>query len=207
VDLALAVALILAARRWRLGAATPFALYAMGYTGGSGGSGSRRLRSDYAHQFFGLPLNDWASIIVSSARCLVLSAIAGVSTSRPTTRARAQDSGRGSRRRAVDRGVAAGRQGGRAADDKEDEAADDKEDAKADAHRTDLTGVRRRPRRSTTSTATSPAGGYNYRDVWTPRLELALIAGVAGAGSRSPSGRWTLPGWPAWSGRVLDGGR
>jgi prolipoprotein diacylglyceryl transferase len=61
-DLGLAFFLIWAARKWRLGRGNTFALYAMGYTVGR--SWIEAMRSDYAHRFLGLRLNDWTSIIV-----------------------------------------------------------------------------------------------------------------------------------------------
>jgi prolipoprotein diacylglyceryl transferase len=61
-DLALALVLLWAAHRWRLGRGNTFALYAMGYTAGR--SWIEAMRSDYAHRFLGLRVNDWASIIV-----------------------------------------------------------------------------------------------------------------------------------------------
>jgi prolipoprotein diacylglyceryl transferase len=61
-DLALAFGLVWASRRWRLGRGNTFALYAMGYTFMRFWIES--LRSDYAHRFFGLRVNEWASIIV-----------------------------------------------------------------------------------------------------------------------------------------------
>jgi prolipoprotein diacylglyceryl transferase len=61
-DLALAFALVWAARRWTLGRGNTFALYAMGYTAGR--FWIEGLRSDFAHQFLGLRLNQWTSIVV-----------------------------------------------------------------------------------------------------------------------------------------------
>ena len=61
-DLALAVLLILVSRRWRLGRGNVFALYVMGYTAGR--FWIEALRSDFAHRFLGLRLNDWTSIVV-----------------------------------------------------------------------------------------------------------------------------------------------
>ena len=61
-DLALAFFLIWAARKWRLGRGNTFALYAMGYTVGR--FWIEAMRSDYAHRFLGLRLNDWTSVIV-----------------------------------------------------------------------------------------------------------------------------------------------
>ncbi|MEP6599936.1 MAG: prolipoprotein diacylglyceryl transferase family protein, partial [Actinomycetota bacterium] len=61
-DLSLAVFLIWAARRWQLGRGNEFALYAMGYTLGRGWI--EALRSDYAHHFLGLRLNDWTALLV-----------------------------------------------------------------------------------------------------------------------------------------------
>ena len=61
-DLALAFFLVWAARKWRLGRGNTFALYAMGYTVGR--SWIEAMRSDFAHRFLGLRLNDWTSIIV-----------------------------------------------------------------------------------------------------------------------------------------------
>jgi prolipoprotein diacylglyceryl transferase len=61
-DLALALALVWAGRKWRLGRGNTFALYAMGYTAGR--AWIETLRSDFAHRILGLRVNDWASIIV-----------------------------------------------------------------------------------------------------------------------------------------------
>jgi prolipoprotein diacylglyceryltransferase len=61
-DLGLAFFLVWAGRKWRLGRGNTFALYAMGYTVGR--SWIEAMRSDYAHHFLGLRLNDWTSIIV-----------------------------------------------------------------------------------------------------------------------------------------------
>jgi len=61
-DLALAGALVWAARRWRLGRGNAFALYVMGYTAGR--SWIEAMRIDHANHILGLRLNDWTSIIV-----------------------------------------------------------------------------------------------------------------------------------------------
>ena len=61
-DIALAFVLIWAARRWRLGRGNLFALYAMGYTAGR--FWIEGLRSDFAHHFLGLRLNQWTSVVV-----------------------------------------------------------------------------------------------------------------------------------------------
>ena len=61
-DFALAFALVWAARRWTLGRGNTFALYAMGYTAGR--FWIEALRSDFAHRFLGLRVNEWASLIV-----------------------------------------------------------------------------------------------------------------------------------------------
>jgi prolipoprotein diacylglyceryl transferase len=61
-DIALAFLLIWAARRWRLGRGNLFALYAMGYTAGR--FYIEGLRSDFAHHFLGLRLNEWTSVVV-----------------------------------------------------------------------------------------------------------------------------------------------
>jgi len=87
-DLALAVALIWAARRWKLGRGNTFALYAMGYTAGR--SWIEAMRSDYAHRFFGLRLNDWASIIVFVGALAWFLRHRGVYDESPYTRARAK---------------------------------------------------------------------------------------------------------------------
>jgi hypothetical protein len=52
-------------RRWRLGRGNVFALYAMGYTAGR--FWIEALRSDPAHHFLGLRLNDWTSLVVFAA--------------------------------------------------------------------------------------------------------------------------------------------
>jgi len=53
---------IWADRRFRLGHGRAFALYVLAYTIGRGWI--EHLRSDFAHQFLGLRLNDWTAIIV-----------------------------------------------------------------------------------------------------------------------------------------------
>jgi prolipoprotein diacylglyceryl transferase len=49
-------------RRFQIGHGRLFALYVMAYTAGRGWI--EALRTDYAHTFFGLRLNDWTSILV-----------------------------------------------------------------------------------------------------------------------------------------------
>jgi prolipoprotein diacylglyceryl transferase len=61
-DIALGFLLIYASRRWRLGRGNGMALYAMGYT--LGRSWIEALRSDFAHRFLGLRLNDWTALVV-----------------------------------------------------------------------------------------------------------------------------------------------
>jgi prolipoprotein diacylglyceryl transferase len=61
-DIALGVALILIDRKLRLGRGNVFALYVMGYTAGRGWI--EALRTDPAHHFLGLRLNDWTAIVV-----------------------------------------------------------------------------------------------------------------------------------------------
>ena len=61
-DIALGFALIWAARRWTLGRGNEFALYAMGYAAGR--AWIEALRSDFAHEFLGVRLNDWTAIVV-----------------------------------------------------------------------------------------------------------------------------------------------
>jgi prolipoprotein diacylglyceryl transferase len=61
-DLAVAVLVIWAGRRWGLGRGRVFALYVMAYTAGR--AWIEALRIDYAHTFLGLRLNDWTSIVV-----------------------------------------------------------------------------------------------------------------------------------------------
>ena len=61
-DFALAIALVFVARRWTLGRGNTFALYAMGYTAGR--AWIEALRSDYAHRFLGLRLNEWTAAVV-----------------------------------------------------------------------------------------------------------------------------------------------
>jgi prolipoprotein diacylglyceryl transferase len=53
---------IWADRRFRLGHGRAFALYVLAYTVGRGWI--EHLRSDFAHQFLGLRLNDWTAIVV-----------------------------------------------------------------------------------------------------------------------------------------------
>jgi prolipoprotein diacylglyceryl transferase len=60
-DALICVVLLWADRRYSLSHGRLFALYVMGYTIGRGWI--EHLRSDYAHHFFGLRLNDWAAII------------------------------------------------------------------------------------------------------------------------------------------------
>jgi prolipoprotein diacylglyceryl transferase len=61
-DIALGFALLYASHRWRLGKGNTFALYAMGYTVGR--AWIEALRSDFAHRFLGLRLNDWTALVV-----------------------------------------------------------------------------------------------------------------------------------------------
>ena len=58
----IAIAIIWADRRFRLGHGRVFALYVLLYTIGRGWI--EHLRSDYAHHFLGLRLNDWTAIVV-----------------------------------------------------------------------------------------------------------------------------------------------
>jgi prolipoprotein diacylglyceryl transferase len=60
-DALVCVLLLWADRRFTIGHGRLFALYVMGYTAGRGWI--EHLRSDYAHHFFGLRLNDWTAII------------------------------------------------------------------------------------------------------------------------------------------------
>ena len=70
-DLAVAVALVLLDRRFRLGHGKVFALYAMLYTVGRGWV--EHMRIDPAHHFLGLRLNDYTSavVFVVSLGCLI----------------------------------------------------------------------------------------------------------------------------------------
>ena len=61
-NVGLAALLIYLDRRLRLGRGNVFALYVMGYTVGRGWI--EALRTDPAHHFFGLRLNDWTALIV-----------------------------------------------------------------------------------------------------------------------------------------------
>ncbi|MDT4892865.1 MAG: hypothetical protein QOE97_1900 [Pseudonocardiales bacterium] len=61
-DVALAIALLLVDRRYRLGRGNVFALYAMGYTAGR--AWIEALRHDHANHILGLRLNDWTALIV-----------------------------------------------------------------------------------------------------------------------------------------------
>ena len=61
-DIALGFALIYVSRRWRLGRGNGMAVYAMGYTAGR--AWIEALRSDFAHRFLGLRLNDWTALVV-----------------------------------------------------------------------------------------------------------------------------------------------
>jgi len=65
VGIAVALLIIWADRRWRLRNGRVFALYVALYTFGRFWIES--LRIDSAHKFFGLRLNDWASILVFAA--------------------------------------------------------------------------------------------------------------------------------------------
>jgi prolipoprotein diacylglyceryl transferase len=85
-DLALAFALVWAARKWRLGRGNTFALYAMGYT--LGRFWIEAMRSDYAHRFLGLRVNDWASIIVFVGALIWFLRHRNVFDESPYTRAR-----------------------------------------------------------------------------------------------------------------------
>ena len=60
-DVLVCVLLLWADRRFTIGHGRLFALYVMGYTVGRGWI--EHLRSDYAHHFFELRVNDWVSII------------------------------------------------------------------------------------------------------------------------------------------------
>ncbi|GAA0219730.1 prolipoprotein diacylglyceryl transferase [Cryptosporangium japonicum] len=57
-----AVLLIVAERRWRLGGGRVFALYMMGYT--LGRAWIEHLRIDEAHHVLGLRLNEWTALVV-----------------------------------------------------------------------------------------------------------------------------------------------
>jgi len=61
-DIALALLLLYADRRWRLGRGNVAALYLMGYTAGR--AWIEALRSDHANHILGLRLNDWTALIV-----------------------------------------------------------------------------------------------------------------------------------------------
>jgi prolipoprotein diacylglyceryl transferase len=61
-DVGVAVALLLLDRRLRLGRGNVMALYVMGYTVGR--AWIEALRTDTAHHFLGLRLNDWTSLVV-----------------------------------------------------------------------------------------------------------------------------------------------
>ncbi|HZE51405.1 MAG TPA: prolipoprotein diacylglyceryl transferase family protein, partial [Jatrophihabitantaceae bacterium] len=130
-DLALAVALIWAARRWKLGRGNTFALYAMGYTAGR--SWIEAMRSDYAHRFFGLRLNDWASIIVFVGALAWFLRHRGVYDESPYTRARAKTLEEDPDDEPPDEESPPDDKADKAADDKADEAVDDKTDDAADA--------------------------------------------------------------------------
>jgi prolipoprotein diacylglyceryl transferase len=69
-DLGVAVLVIWADRRFRLGRGRAFALYVAAYTAGRGWVES--LRIDHANHFFGLRLNDWTSIAVFLGALLYL---------------------------------------------------------------------------------------------------------------------------------------
>ena len=60
-DALVCVVLLWADRRFTIGHGRLFALYVMGYTLGRGWI--EHLRSDYAHHFLGLRLNDWTAIV------------------------------------------------------------------------------------------------------------------------------------------------
>ena len=64
-DVLVCLVLLWADRRFTIGHGRLFALYVMGYTLGRGWI--EHLRSDYAHHFLGLRVNDWASIICFAA--------------------------------------------------------------------------------------------------------------------------------------------
>jgi prolipoprotein diacylglyceryl transferase len=61
-DLGTGALVIWAERRFKLGHGRAFALYAATYCVGRGWI--EAMRSDYAHRFFGLRLNDWMSVLV-----------------------------------------------------------------------------------------------------------------------------------------------
>jgi prolipoprotein diacylglyceryl transferase len=135
-DLALAVALIWAARRWKLGRGNTFALYAMGYTAGR--SWIEAMRSDYAHRFFGLRLNDWASIIVFVGALAWFLRHRGVYDESPYTRARAKTldedlDDEPPDEESPDEESPPDDEADKEPDDKADDEADDKADEAADA--------------------------------------------------------------------------
>ena len=80
-DIGVALLVIWADRRWRLGHGRAFALYVALYTVGR--FWIEALRIDDAHQFLGLRLNDWTSIVVFVARGGVLRA-AGATRTTPS---------------------------------------------------------------------------------------------------------------------------
>ncbi len=61
-DIALAIALLLLDRRFRMGRGNVFLLYVAGYTAGRGWV--EALRTDPAHRFLGVRLNDWVALVV-----------------------------------------------------------------------------------------------------------------------------------------------
>jgi phosphatidylglycerol---prolipoprotein diacylglyceryl transferase len=76
-DIGVALLVIWADRRWRLGHGRAFALYVAAYTAGRGWI--EALRVDDAHKFLGLRLNDWTSIVlfVAAVAYLVLRRASG----------------------------------------------------------------------------------------------------------------------------------
>jgi prolipoprotein diacylglyceryl transferase len=64
-DLGVALLVIWADRKWRLGHGRAFALYVAAYTAGRGWI--EALRIDDTHRFLGLRLNDWTSIVLFAA--------------------------------------------------------------------------------------------------------------------------------------------
>jgi prolipoprotein diacylglyceryl transferase len=69
-DAGVALLVIWADRKWRLGHGRAFALYVAAYTAGRGWI--EALRVDQAHRFLGLRLNDWTSIVLFIAAVTVL---------------------------------------------------------------------------------------------------------------------------------------
>jgi len=88
-DIGVALLVIWADRRWRLGHGRAFALYVAAYTAGRGWI--EALRVDDTHRFLGLRLNDWTSIVLFVAAVTYLVLRRGSGPDAPVTGRAAAD--------------------------------------------------------------------------------------------------------------------